>query len=447
MRFAVRSLLALSLAAALSFSASADTPTAPASVADAPADSLRAKETFALVWARLQSSGFKGQHEGIDWASIKAAHQADIENAKNLPELRKEIEELLRALKASHLSLIPIDAFPKPGQAPKVGTGDLGLRLTVLDGRIAVERVIEDSPAARAGVQSGWTVHRIGEFDVDKALRAGGETLQPRGLVMLQMTVNRMVGAIVPGTELPLRLRDRDGREVGLSLTAQTDAKVQTIQLANLPPMPLRIEDRRIPLQGGGCALQVAFSQWAMPVYGRMIEALRAHGDCRGVVIDLRGNSGGLLASVGAVSGLFFDKPASLGTMITSGGDLQLKAMPREVDDEGRDVRRFSGPVAILIDRGSISCSDIFPAAMQAVGRARIFGETSAGMALPSVSVPLPSGDYLLYPTADYVDPKSRRIEGVGVAPDAPIVLSLEALRAGRDPALDAALAWIGGAQ
>ena len=81
---------------------------------------------------------------------------------------------------------------------------------------------------------------------------------------------------------------------------------------------------------------------------------------------------------------------------------------------------------------------------LQAVGRARIFGSTSAGMALPAAAVPLPSGDRLMYPTADFVDPLKRRIEGVGVVPDQPIAPTPASLSKGADPVLDAAVAWTG---
>ena len=198
-----------------------------------------------------------------------------------------------------------------------------------------------------------------------------------------------------------------------------------------------------MPTANGGCVLYVEFSQWAMPVYDRFVEALREHGGCGGVVIDLRGNSGGLMASMSAVGGLFFDQSVSLGTLSTSGGDLKLTALPRQVTNDGRDVRRFSGPLAILTDRASVSCSDMFPAGLQALERARIFGDTSAGMALPAGVTPLPSGDRLMYPIADFIDPDGRRIEGVGVVPDQSASPTVEALRAGRDPAMDAALAWI----
>jgi carboxyl-terminal processing protease len=435
------SLLALALAAPFPAPVRADSPPGAAAATD-----IRAKETFAIVWERLQNSGFKGEHEQLDWAALKAEHQPDIENAKDIATLRLEIGELLDAMKASHLSLIPAEAFPKDGETPKSGTGDLGLRLVVLDRGLAIERVIPGSPAERAGIRPGWTVAKIDAFDVAKAYAANqvGELLKPRGMSMMQLLANRRVAAVTPGATVALELRDFDGAARSLSLTAVQDPNTQTVAFAGLPPMPLRFAQRVVPLRGGGCALYVEYSQWAMPVYDQLVAALREHGDCAGVVIDLRGNSGGLMASMSAVGGLFFDKPVSLGTLTTSGGDLRLNAFPRQVTDDGRDVRRFQGPLAILTDRGSISCSDIFPASMQALERARIFGDTSAGMALPAGVAPLPSGDRLYYPIAEFVDSNGRRIEGVGVIPDTPAVPTAEALRAGRDPALDAALAWIG---
>lgn len=432
MKFFATSLLALSL------SLSAIGP-APAHV-----DDVHAKDTFAVVWERLQNSGFDGKHEGLDWAALKAEHQADIEAATDISTLRRELSELLDAMKASHLVLIPSGAFPGADEMPKAGTAEVGLRLVVLDRSLVVERVVPGFPAAAAGIRPGWTVEKIGRFDVANAFasKAGGDMLKPRSLTMLQLTTNQMVGAIAAGAALELQVRDLEDRPRTVRLTAVENPHTRTMVLPNLPPLPLRFEQRKVAL-GTGCALYVEFSQWAMPAFDQMVEALRDNGDCRGVVIDLRGNSGGLIASVGAVSGLFFDKPALMGTMITRGGDIKLTALPRIVTNDGKDVRRFSGPLAILTDRGSVSCSDMFAGGMQALGRARIFGDTSAGMALPSASIPLPSGDRLLYPIADLVDPNGRRIEGVGVIPDMPSPPTADALRAGRDPALDAALAWI----
>ena len=265
-----------------------------------------------------------------------------------------------------------------------------------------------------------------------------------RGATMLQLHANDRVDQLRPGSEVEIALRDLRGKARTIPLTAVADPQSQQVTLPGLPPMPLRFAQRRIDARDGSCVLYVEFNQWAMPVFDGFVEALREHGGCRGVVIDLRGNSGGQIMAMGAVGGLFFDKPASLGKMTRGDSDLQLAALPREVTNDGRDVRRFNGPLAILTDRASISCSDIFPAGMQALERARIFGDTSAGMALPAMTLKLPSGDLLYYPFAELTDADGRRIEGVGVVPDVPSPPTAAALRDGRDPALEAALAWIG---
>jgi carboxyl-terminal processing protease len=99
--------------------------------------------------------------------------------------------------------------------------------------------------------------------------------------------------------------------------------------------------------------------------------------------------------------------------------------------------------VAILTDEMTASTSELFAGGLQALGRARVFGATSSGQALPSLMPRLPNGDVLLHAVADMKGPGGVRWEGPGVVPDMPAPVTREALLAGRDPALDAAVAWI----
>ncbi len=457
---------ALAVASALPFAGHADS-----------GDRVQAKATFAIVWERLQNSGFSGKHEGLDWAKLKAKHQPDIEGANDIEALRREINELLADLKASHLMLLPAEATATPTASAKdddseraddstntkddevasgsdidaerpalsTGFGDIGLRLALIEGRLRVERVAADSPAQRAGVKPGWAVERIGRFDAraaSKTLRKLPPDAQRRGETMLLAGAQSLLDQRAPEQRIAIRFHDARGKARALTLSPAAHTDVESMTLPGIPPLALRYNERRLPLPEGGCALHIEFTQWAMPVFEKLVESLRKHGDCRGVVIDLRGNTGGLMASLSAVGGLFLDESASLGTLTTGGGDLKLTALPRVVDNAGQDIRRFTGPMAILIDGASVSCSDIFPASMQALQRARIFGSRSAGMALPSASVPLPSGDRLLYPIAEFVDSAGRRIEGIGTIPDQFVVPTIDALSAGRDPVLDAATTW-----
>jgi carboxyl-terminal processing protease len=99
--------------------------------------------------------------------------------------------------------------------------------------------------------------------------------------------------------------------------------------------------------------------------------------------------------------------------------------------------------VAILVDSGSYSASEIFAGGMQSIGRARIFGSRTPGGALPAVLERLPGGDVLQYAIGDFTTATGQRIEGRGVIPDTEVLPTRQALFAGSDPVLDAALDWI----
>jgi carboxyl-terminal processing protease len=103
----------------------------------------------------------------------------------------------------------------------------------------------------------------------------------------------------------------------------------------------------------------------------------------------------------------------------------------------------FRGPVAILLDATSASTAEILAGGLQELGRAQVFGTRSAAAALPSLFVRLPNGDGFQYAVANYVSAAGKPLEGIGVKPDVEVRLTREALLAGRDPVIDAALQWI----
>jgi carboxyl-terminal processing protease len=103
----------------------------------------------------------------------------------------------------------------------------------------------------------------------------------------------------------------------------------------------------------------------------------------------------------------------------------------------------FEGPLAILIDPLSASTSEIFAGGMKDLGRARIFGERSAGLALPSNFQKLPNGDVMQYAFANYVSASGVPLESRGVEPHVDAPPNREALIKGRDNALNAAMEWI----
>jgi carboxyl-terminal processing protease len=120
-------------------------------------------------------------------------------------------------------------------------------------------------------------------------------------------------------------------------------------------------------------------------------------------------------------------------------------ANPRRSTLAGATVEPFAGPLAIVVDGLSASTSEMFSAALQALGRARIFGERTAGQALPAMATRLPNGDVLMHVVADFVAADGSQIEGKGVIPDELIPLTPADLSSGRDAPLEAAVRWIAG--
>jgi carboxyl-terminal processing protease len=143
------------------------------------------------------------------------------------------------------------------------------------------------------------------------------------------------------------------------------------------------------------------------------------------------------------ISGHFLTERKALGTMKTRDAELRFAANPRLVNAAGQRVEPFAGPVAILVDSMTGSASECFAGGMQSIGRARVFGQTSMGQALPAFFDKLPNGDVLIHATGDFVTADGTRLEGRGVVPDEPVALARADLLAGRDATLEAALRWI----
>jgi carboxyl-terminal processing protease len=154
----------------------------------------------------------------------------------------------------------------------------------------------------------------------------------------------------------------------------------------------------------------------------------------RAIILDLRGNPGGVGAMAIPVAARLVTKPLVLGTIQFRDYVNTLTASP------SLGVRPFTGRVVLLTDEGTASTSEILAAGLQEAGRAVVVGDSTLGAVLPSAIEELPGGAVMQYIVADFRTPKGILIEGRGVQPDRRVVETRAALRAGRDAVLDAGL-------
>jgi len=426
---------------------------APASTA-AP-DSARAASnvaTFEAAWRLVNERHFDSTFNGVDWPAVRTELLPRAAAAADDEALRGVIRDMLRRLRQSHFALIPREAADgmesaardaqRSGGAASGGPGDVGLSMRMIGDDFVVWRVEPGGAADSAGIKAGWLVRRVDDAALaDLRRRMPAEMGERQARVRATTLAGALLGGPT-GSSVRVALVDGRGHDVVRTLV-RTPERGEPVKFGNLPPFYTSFERERVAAPRGLSVGVLRFNVWMSSVVRPFDDAVDAFRDADGIVIDLRGNPGGVGALVMGTAGHFLTTPDTLGTMRTRRADLRFVANPRLVSRTGQRVRPYGGPVVVLVDGLSASTSEVFAAGLQGVGRARVIGDTSAGMALPALMERLPNRDVLYHAFADFFTPRGERLEGRGVVPDEVVPLTRAALLAGHDPQLDAALSWI----
>jgi carboxyl-terminal processing protease len=417
-----------------------------AGFAAAPLDAVWL-ESFDAAWRIVRNTYYDTTFNGHDWEAVRRELRPKAEAAASPDELRGVIRQMLARLGDSHMMLLSGGASTvSPTERDASGDPGLEVRYQVETGDLLVVRVMERSGAEAAGVQPGWLLRSVDSTPLGRAsLQAGGAPIPERAipLEMWRLVTERLRGPIGSRARLQfLDARDRP-REVFVERRAE---RGEPVALGTFPRMFVRTDRRAMQSPNGGKVGYIRFNVWLTPVDAFVSAAVDEYRSANGIVIDLRGNPGGLAAMLMGIAGQFLSDRVSLGEMRTREGTLRFFANPRLAAPDGRAITPFAGRVAILVDGLTGSASECFAGGMQSIGRARIFGARTMGQALPALFDKLPSGDILVHAYADFVTATGARLEGTGVVPDVTAPWSRPALVDGRDTALEQAVRWAGGA-
>jgi carboxyl-terminal processing protease len=252
----------------------------------------------------------------------------------------------------------------------------IGLDIDLRDGKVTVVEPIADAPAARAGIRAG---------DVVVADDNG-----------LEAAVNRMRGR--PGTEV--RLDVSRAEEEGVLSFSVTRAPIQVSTV------------RSEYLDGGYGYIRLSgFSDKTLDELDAATLQLMGNGELKGVVLDLRDNPGGVLEAAIGVADRFLDDG-----LIVSGRGRIRQARFQQHAQSGDPLESI--PMAVLINRGSASGSEIVAGALKDHNRAELIGQRSYGKGSVQSVVPLGTGSALKLTTAHYLTPDGIQINGRGIDPD-----------------------------
>ena len=295
--------------------------------------------------------------------------------------IESAINGMLQALDP-HSSYLNEESFRDMQVQTRGEFGGLGIEVTMEQGFVRVVSPIDDTPAARAGIEAGDLITHLD----------GGTVL---GLNLAD-AVDKMRGRV--GSDIKLTIR-REGREP-FDVTVTRDV--------------IRIQSVRSRIEGEVGYLRVTtFNEQTEIGVKREIADMREElGDSMiGLVLDLRRNPGGLLDQAIKVSDAFLER----GEIVSTRGR-----------DEN-DAQRFNAkagdlidglPIVVLINGGSASASEIVAGALQDHRRAVIMGTQSFGKGSVQTIMPIPGHGAMRLTTASYFTPSGRSIQKTGVTPD-----------------------------
>lgn len=253
----------------------------------------------------------------------------------------------------------------------------IGVEVQKVSAGLKIMKVYDGSPAKEAGLTAG-----------DVIVKAG-----PKPLAGLATSAASALIRGPEGTSVKLAIR-RDGK------TTERDVKRAQVRV---PVVESRYD---APAKVGVVRLG-GFSTGAHGELQAAIEKVQKRG-AKGVVLDLRGNPGGLVSEAELISSLFLDG----GTIVTTRGRSVRTRTLKAGDDPAFPML----PLAVLVDSGSASAAEIVTGALQDRGRAKVYGSATYGKGVFQEVIPLGSGGALDITVGQYFTPKGRNLGGSGVS-------------------------------
>lgn len=381
------------------------------------------------VWRRVVEKHYDPTLGCLPWDALREDYARKVAEAPNDAEAYAQINALLGELKQSHLRLFP----PTPAEdTPGPAAPELTVRW--VEDQLVVVRSTAEGP--QGPVLPGAVLHAIGDRPIAPLVEQVRERAEGQAFALeVARAVAVRLSCDAAGQTKKLKVTNpaKDGR-MAIRVVPCVIPQGERVSLGNLRDIPTRVEHRMLE----GTVGLLAFNVWMLPMVKQVQAAmtqLRAQG-MQALVLDLRGNPGGLGAMAVPVARLLLPEEGSLGS-------LRFRDFEQQLNVENVDGA-FEGPVAVLVDEGTASTSEIFVVGLRDHGRITVVGaRPSAGAALPSVIEQMPGGALLQYVVADYLSPEGTVVEGKGIVPDVGVAETRLAFENGHDPVLEAAAAHL----
>jgi len=326
------------------------------------------------------------------------------------------------ALKGMLAALDPHSQFLEPEDFSDMRSetegqfGGVGIEISARDGAVVIVAPKEGGPAFKAGIQPG-----------DRIVRVDGQSMEKSSL---RDVVKKLKGD--PGTPVKITVMRGNDKEIKDFSITRDIIRIESVKDVRL------LESE---LTGGELVGYIRITQFNEPTADEFENALRTleSQSMGALILDLRNNPGGLLASAADVAGKFI--PAGEIIVTTEGRNPAQRSVVRSP----AGLKHSGYPIAVLVNTYSASGAEIVAGALKDLKKAILIGETTFGKGSVQSVLPLPDESAIRLTTAKYYTPSHQVIHEQGVAPSIQAVLSREEedellkLRSGATPEVEKA--------
>jgi carboxyl-terminal processing protease len=285
-------------------------------------------------------------------------------------------------------SLDPHSSFMKPDEYKELQietkgsfTG-IGIEISLKDGILTVVSPIEGTPAYKAGLKAN-----------DKILKIDNKTTKNMTLI-----------------EAVKILRGPKGTDITITIYREGWKRLKDVTMTR-DEIPIQSVRSEMLSDGYGYVRISNFQDKTASELKKALKKLEKDRDLKGLVLDLRNNPGGLLEQAVEVTDLFLDE----GLVVYTDGRIEEQKMRFEAR---KDKARHNYPLAVLVNEGSASASEIVAGALQDHKKAIILGVQTFGKGSVQTIIPLEDGSAVRLTTALYYTPNGRSIQAKGIEPD-----------------------------
>jgi len=326
---------------------------------------------------------------------FETARDKFVEEADERKMLEGAMNGMLAALDP-HSSYLSKEDFKEFTDKSHGEFGGLGIQITSDKGAIRVISPIDDTPAAKAGIQSGdYITHIDGEQVFD---------------MTLNQAVKKMKGK--PGTKVKLTIL-HSGEEPKELTLKRAIIKVKSVKFSEKADSAAMDDDKLAKIG------YIRISDFGATTTKELHNAIKdlEKKNVVGYVLDLRNNPGGYLAAAVSVSDTFLNEGEIVSTRGKEKTDIErMFAKPGDMIN--------GKPIVVLINHGSASASEIVAGALQDNGRGLVMGSQSFGKGSVQQQKPLGDGSAIHITIARYYTPSGKSIQNEGITPDVEVLQS-----------------------